>query len=408
MVTAMANTLLDDMKSDFADVMLNTNEFAETATFYPANGDVSRSIVMHVNRTQAAEDGIAVRSDRDTLIVSVLKDSSNAKGGIPIEELESGLRPTLVRASDFNWNQHAADQIDDQLVASPTGTFKNLFDPAYADGGQNTWNTSCWALNGDRPLDLTGLSPFNDDNPDKAGTAISPRHLLFASHVGFLPPPIGTEMLFVDQAGDEHTRTITGRTVWGVGNFGVAYLDSDLPSDITFYKVLPDDFATHMTLQGLPVIITDKDEKALVGIIEEDHFFDPVRGFLMETGQGTSPRDNYWEDLVLGDSGHPTFLVLDGELILVGVHVATAESGTRLFDVILEAGALGWQDDINTIMADLDTASTGYQLTQFSLTRPLPGRFVFSGDILSETPHSWTLRFIRQKGYQTGIDGRRD
>ncbi len=101
----MANTLLDDMASDFADVMLNTNEFAETVTFYPAGGGASRSIVMHVNRTQSAEDGIHLRSDNDNMIVDVLKDSSNAKGGILFEEIKSGSRPTLVRDSDFNGAQ---------------------------------------------------------------------------------------------------------------------------------------------------------------------------------------------------------------------------------------------------------------------------------------------------------------
>lgn len=400
---AMANTLQDDMAADFASIMLNTKEFAETVTFYPANGDASRSIVMHVNRTQSAEEGIYVRSDNDSLIVEAFKDPDNAKGGIPIEELESGLRPTLIRTDDFNWTQHASDQIDDRIFG--VVAIKTLFNPAYASGGANTWNTSCWALRGDRPLNFTGLSPSNDDNADKAGTLISPRHVLFVDHIDpvFPPPPVGTIMSFVDESGNEHTRTIDGLDIPVFPDFGIGYLDSDLPDDVTFYKVLPSGFDDYISLVGVPVVIANNAEEAAIGNVVNIGFPSGSIGTLIEYGEGSSTRGNYWEDIIAGDSGHPTFVVLDSEFVLLGVHIATDLTGTRLFDAPIHL----WRSDINTAMSDLDTDDTGYQLTTFDFTKLLPGRYVFSGDILGETPHSWTLRFIRQKGYLTGIDGRR-
>lgn len=400
----MANTLKDDMKADFAALMLNTDEFAETVTFYPANGDASRQIVMHVSRVQNAEDGVYVQSDSDTLIVRALKDSSHAKGGIPIEELERSLRPTLWRASDFNWSQHATDQIDDRLVASPTGTYKNLFDPAYSNGQANTWNPSCWAVD----FDFSGVSMYNAEASKEAGTLVSPRHVVF-TELTHNRPSVGTDLLFVDNTGAEVTIALEAVVdLVDIGydvpvyenDIGVGYLAEDIPSGVTFYKVLPDDYATYLSMTNLPLVYQDQEQKVMVAecrLAEMgwDHLF-----FKSAVGN----RASYYEDLVGGDSGYPTFMALDRELIFLATTLqrssSTSYRGQIVSYVDSSIATKSTMIGINAAMTQSTTAGdTVYQLTEFDLARP---RYVFTGDILGETPHNWTLRFVRQKSHRTG------
>ncbi len=97
----MANTLKDDMAADLAGTFLNTKEFAETVTFYPADGSASRSIVMIVVQNQKPEDNGPVNYETETIDVQCLKDESHAKGGIatPTRGLTTSV-DKLVRAGD--------------------------------------------------------------------------------------------------------------------------------------------------------------------------------------------------------------------------------------------------------------------------------------------------------------------
>ncbi len=253
----------------------------------------------------------------------------------------------------FDINAHIESQIDDRL----TGVDLDLFASAYSNGGANPWSTTCWAQ-----FDFSGRSPYNDSgDPTKTVTMISLRHCIGAEHHEL---SIGDIVSFVKSDGTEYNATIEGKievdaTFPSSNDLVVYYLDADVP--VTYYKILSSDFTDYINIVGLPVVLCDSEHKALVGILV-GRAVDTGDFLLIEYNEGSSPRDAYWEDPASNDSGDPSFLPVGGELILLGIGAGKdAGTGTRRFD----SGMWRWRTAINTAMADLDTADTGYQLTQF-------------------------------------------
>ena len=78
----MATTLKDDIASDLCNVLLNTDEFAETVTFYPGGGGSSRRIVALLTHHQQSEDNSDIEYINDRISVTVSNDPTHAKGGI--------------------------------------------------------------------------------------------------------------------------------------------------------------------------------------------------------------------------------------------------------------------------------------------------------------------------------------
>lgn len=303
--------------------------------------------------------------------ISIVIVTQTQVGRVAVSSSQIGRDPHVMFDA-FDIDRHVQAEIDDRLVDSPTGSYKNLFSPAYANGGDNTWNTSCWAAG----LNFTGLSPWNSDNPNFGGVLISRRHVLFVWHSDYTPA-VDTEIVFVKADGSECSRTITGRERVGVEDdltdLGVCYLDEDVPSDVTFYKCTMGHRLGWMELskyynlpytRGDPVVVCDKEEKALVGEVNYVVIYVgeyPNRGFYII--QGDSPRDAYWEGMVPGDSGHPSFLILDDELVLLGLHSRwyPNKSPPTIHDVDVGIYYLL----IDAAMSELDTADTGYQVTLF-------------------------------------------
>ncbi len=104
----------------------------------------------------------------------------------------------------------------------------------------------------------------------------------------------------------------------------VIYFDADLPS-IANYRVLPGDYEVHVpefpesfvTPNVSPIIVLDQEHKALVrdwyGVLDwrEDNIYMYARNSL------TGNRTSYTEKLVNGDSSHPMFVLMNGELVLL-------------------------------------------------------------------------------------------
>ncbi len=96
----MGNTLKDDMKIDAANCFLNTNDFAESVTFYPAAGGASRSIDVRITYQQESKDFGPINYDTERIEVFILKDESHAKGGLATPDRQSTVADKLVRAGD--------------------------------------------------------------------------------------------------------------------------------------------------------------------------------------------------------------------------------------------------------------------------------------------------------------------
>lgn len=106
-------------------------------------------------------------------------------------------------------------------------------------------------------LDLSGFIVACSENgykERKLGVLVSPRHYLFAWH---FKPPIGTDVYFLDPDGNVITKTISNYVEVGI-DVGIGLLDSDLPSNIKYYPILPPDYRKYINLEERHLIVKDQ------------------------------------------------------------------------------------------------------------------------------------------------------
>ncbi|XP_076097874.1 uncharacterized protein LOC143068018 [Mytilus galloprovincialis] len=229
-----------------------------------------------------------------------------------------------------------------------------------------TRNTNCWAYG----LDLSCISPWNSyGNNRKAGTLLSPRHAVWARHYSI---KINSTLRFVDQNNNVFDRKIiktraipvrtnsTNHRAYLSGfDMVIGLLDSDVPSTISFAKVLPKYFKefhpTRMYVR-LPTLCTDFEEKALV----DDFSIQAHNMARLTVPFRNTTRYQYYEPKISGDSGNPCFFVVENELVFLFVFTfGGAGSGTSI---------QYHHDDVNQIMHSL---GGGYQLTEVDLSKYL-------------------------------------
>lgn len=280
----------------------------------------------------------------------------------------------------FDWIAHLRSVVDDRVVAVPGPTAKDIFTTFTPPGGPFVYNTDCWAYG----IDLTGLSNYNDNTAASGdtmgGVLISPRHVAFAWHWKPAAGDYPVSITWVQADGTPVTRLMTAvaRVVahpacgfYDMANdIAIGYLDEDVPAAIKHYPVLPVDYATylqtwvHPDRPRIPFLICDQQEKALIGT--SPNMTGPTCRILQLFRPLVSEPEwtNYWEDLIYGDSGHPSFLVFDDdEVVLVSTHYAGGEGANMVSGPsFMFAEAI---DEINAVMAALDVDGTGYQLTLF-------------------------------------------
>ncbi|XP_046328945.2 uncharacterized protein LOC124112828 [Haliotis rufescens] len=219
-------------------------------------------------------------------------------------------------------------------------------------------NKDCWAYG----LDLTSISPWNSNLANrKAGTLVSPRHALWARHYSI---KLNSTIRFVDQDNNVvERRVVKSKTVSGPnlhGIFGqdivVGELDSDVPSSISFSKVMPRNLTTFRVpyTMHIPAMSTDQEEKALV---DDFYYYSAVNAGL-RVPLTTSIRHDYYERKIGGDSGNPTFFIIDNQLVLLFVFTTGGAGGGTSIN--------HYFDQINEIMAK---EGGGYQLTEMDLSK---------------------------------------
>ena len=244
-------------------------------------------------------------------------------------------------------------------------------------------NVDCWAYG----LDLTAISPWNSGGGFgiRGGTLISPRHIIFAAHWADIFS-VDETLEFVTQDNDVITRTISARSLYptyatlSYPDIGVALLDEDVPSSITFVKVLPDDWEDYFPVPAvppgysifesydvlrmlrIPLLITDQEEKALVlnTTTFGDRYLYPAppaepQATIYWEAPGDDARLLYYEAIVGGDSSSPVCMIINDELVLLAT-VGASSSGSS---------CTHFKDGINTLMTDL---GGDYQLTEIDLS----------------------------------------
>lgn len=212
-----------------------------------------------------------------------------------------------------------------------------------------TRNSQCWAAS----LDWTGVSPTNSLDPLRRGGAlISPRHLVWANHFNI---PNETSLTFVDNINQTVIRTVSNSLQVSNSDIRVGVLNEDVSESISFYSVLPAgwrDYLVTVLSTSLPLITITQDKKVICremfNILSNSQLL--AHGIAQKTN-----RSAYTAPLVVGDSGQPLFILINGELILLGCHY-TATGIPQLAKYI---------DEINAAMT---TLGGGYQLTTADLS----------------------------------------
>ena len=162
---------------------------------------------------------------------------------------------------------------------------------------------SKWLNNWAARLDLTGVS-WNDT---RSATLISPSHIVMAAHY---MRPAEVAVMFHDASGRPYERFITAVKPLAIGDVAVARLNLPLPPAIKHYR-----FASAADAAiGRPVIVSDQTRTLSV------HRIEATTGGVIRFGYIPGLNPLYQRNLVVGDSGHPTFLLRNGELVLLETH----------------------------------------------------------------------------------------
>jgi hypothetical protein len=250
------------------------------------------------------------------------------------------------------------------------------------------YNTNCWLYGA---IGLSSFSPWHAQvgtqySYQGGGTLITPRHAITITHMAL---PDNTPVRFVGTDNVAHqVICLHGERLVDV-DYWVMVFDHDLPSNVAHTKILPSS-AIHKftpTMQNwmgpcwpsalLPTVGFNQIKEAYIcdALFLDDHTYD-APAVTVEPSQWFS----WWgslcrrsssctcnnSDVTGGDSGSPTFLLINGELALIGpwsdCNYATWPG--RYFS------------ELNTAIGDLDTwvsntyrtnAMTGYTATSFPL-----------------------------------------
>lgn len=173
-----------------------------------------------------------------------------------------------------------------------------LFD-YYQAKGLSKWNRN-WTSS----LDLTGVS-WNDS---RTCTLIAPQYVVMAAHY---VRPSDVPVMFHDRQGNPVERYITQVvSLAPMADIAVAKLNMPVPSSIKSYR-----FASAAELQrGRSVLVTD--QTMTVSVHQIALHSGPRISFMPHAGIDPVYRRN----LIVGDSGNPSFIISGSDLTLLETH----------------------------------------------------------------------------------------
>ncbi len=189
---------------------------------------------------------------------------------------------------------------------------------------------SKWRNNWAGSLDLTGVS-WNDP---RTATLIDPSFVVMAAH---FPRPSNVAVMFHDKKGKPYERYITAVRKLPMADATVGKLNLPLPPEVKPYRLARPSEAT----VGRPVIITDQTKTLSV------HQIGGVNGTIVFFRHIPGIDSIYQRNLIVGDSGNPSFLWTGNELVLLGTHT-TGGAGAGPF-----YGDPSVQAAIRSTMADM-------------------------------------------------------
>lgn len=251
-------------------------------------------------------------------------------------------------------SKNAVSGVDSRIFVFSAEISKPIYSIQNHESNTYIRNTGCWI----NDIDLTCVSPWNSfDGVNKAGTLISPRHIIFAAHYQINN---GAQIRFIDNHNNTITRTMRNKVTHpGYSPFypdiSIGILDSDVPESIKFAKILPSNWSEYLPSLSnnyrIPALAIDAEEKALVTDLYD---LDGFASFIQPCS--CAFRLSFFEDIILGDSGNPAFLIINNEAVIITIWTYGGSGrGTNISY---------HKDTINQLMLSL---GGGYQLTEINL-----------------------------------------
>lgn len=228
--------------------------------------------------------------------------------------------------------KYCHDNIDTRIAGKTANDSTLKFWSTYNNTTKTyVWNTNMWAAD----YDWTGVSPWttrggsNVDSNTVHGVAVTRRHVMGVAHLAAF---VGNQIIFVKPDGTNVTRTITARINMTIGAAGydadmnLCLLDSDLPTDIKVYKILPSDYLTKLpnmeiSVGNEPIFrlrMCRSNQTKTLQVADLRAFYEWQPGAW--TGYEQPPVDakalEFYRRQIVGDSGSPNFLLLDEPVLL--------------------------------------------------------------------------------------------
>ncbi|MDE0836067.1 MAG: hypothetical protein OSA84_06920 [Akkermansiaceae bacterium] len=158
-----------------------------------------------------------------------------------------------------------------------------------------------------RSMDMSGVS-FNDV---RTATLITPRHVVMAKHYS---RNAADPVIFHDRGGKRIERKLIGFSA-AAGDVMVGLLDEPVPGNYHSYA-LPATGSDVAGLIGKPVIVSDQKRSLFVHLIAR------IGGGIIVFRHDGREAHGWGKNLIVGDSGNPSFVIVGKELVLVETHTA--------------------------------------------------------------------------------------
>jgi hypothetical protein len=388
-------------------------------------------------------------SFRDETTLNAIADDIKGKDWLSIAK---GVYATSSDDGFSDPTQEIKNLLYDKVASNSTKNIWSTYDTSTLTFVRNP---DCWTKNLDLSgLIIAGTEPSYEGK--KLGVAISPRHYLFAWHfkpplATFTASISGTTMTvtsiasgyvgvnqeltatlitagtkIVNQltgtAGSTGTYTVSAsqtrasQTIKGNQRFyflgndgslvsrlvtdylntfdvGIGLLDSDLPSTVSFLKVLPPNQTLYINLLGKSVFVRDKISssnvvhKSVVRKMGAESFI-PSYDVTYIGQDPDEPMYSFFEDGENGDSDSTVMAILDKKVVLLGYMFGLGEMRNINYDI----------DSINSMMS---TLGGGYSLTyaypdRYTNLFSSPTNFSLNRD-LSNNSVSFSIEFSNKK-----------
>ena len=267
-----------------------------------------------------AADGRLTWVSNGTARIEVLLGGTKKRFTASVNKATTASGSTVfVRWTDGSAAKHCTDNVEGRIAGlTPSDTTLRIFSTENDANSVYARSASVWCA--DYHPALTGCNVWQSNwgsGKSRAQTAITPRHIVGAAHYDS-PITIGGTQRFVTADGTAVNRTVTHTRKIPFMDIQLSLLNADLPESIVPVSILPTNWSdyfrnlNHNLNHGVPCLLRNQYGEARV--------FDLI-SYLLHAAYFTSTmpasREPWRRPLVVGDSGGPAMLMINGTLALI-------------------------------------------------------------------------------------------